>query len=307
VEVVQRRSVLEVDPDPGFESPVTFSGLLDDVTIIGERHEPMLALSIRGRTAQGTLLEELELKGDDPGLVSSLIGTSAVKGLRRRLAGLLDAGDGGRALRRLLWDLPMGLRVSSQAMLLDHPAITPPPPMGVHEAGVDQCAGWQRGGEMLRLIESSGGALPMQLSDEVVGDDHLGHLGPPALPALATRRRRLLRVDRADGVLRVHARHRDSYADPDGVERALHHWVVDVIAGAEDQVITAVSVRSLALPWRECPSAAGSGQRLVGRSFTELEELVPAEFTGTSTCTHLNDTYVSLAGVPELLVELEAR
>ena len=305
MDVVQRRSVLEVDPAPGFESPARFSGLLDDVAIVKGHHEPILELGIKGQTAQGALLEQLEIEGAEPSLVASLVGTSAVSGLRRRLAGLVDAGDRGKALRRLLWDLPIGLRVSSQAMLLDHPAITPPPPMGIHEAGVDQCAGWQRGGEMLQLIEVSGGALPMQLSDEVVGDDHLGHLGPPSLPALATRRRRLLRVDRGAGGLRVHARHRDSYADPDGVERALHHWVVDVIAGAEDQVITAVSVRSLSLPWRECPSAAGSGQRLVGRRFAELESLVPLEFTGTSTCTHLNDTFVSLAGVPELLAELD--
>ena len=54
------------------------------------------------------------------------------------------------------------------------------------------------------------------------------------------------------------------------------------------------------LPWVECPQALGSASRLVGATVDELRAVVRADFVGTSTCTHLNDTLRGLADLPAL-------
>ena len=58
------------------------------------------------------------------------------------------------------------------------------------------------------------------------------------------------------------------------------------------------------LPWFECPEAAGSAERLVGRPLDGLRASVRAEFLGTSTCTHLNDALRALEDVPALVRHL---
>ena len=55
------------------------------------------------------------------------------------------------------------------------------------------------------------------------------------------------------------------------------------------------------LPWAECPSAAASAERVVGRRVTELRAMVKEEMVGTSTCTHLNDLLSSLSQADQLV------
>jgi hypothetical protein len=55
-----------------------------------------------------------------------------------------------------------------------------------------------------------------------------------------------------------------------------------------------------ALPYRECPNAAPSSQRLVGAHLEKVVELVRHDFAGPSTCTHLNDTFRSLEDISRL-------
>jgi hypothetical protein len=61
-----------------------------------------------------------------------------------------------------------------------------------------------------------------------------------------------------------------------------------------------LSATPRALPWLECPAAAGSADRLVGTSVADVRSRVTASFTGTSTCTHLNDTLRSLEDIAVL-------
>jgi hypothetical protein len=51
------------------------------------------------------------------------------------------------------------------------------------------------------------------------------------------------------------------------------------------------------LPWRECPRAAASAERLVGMEVDGLRATVREQFVGPTTCTHLNDTMRSLEDV----------
>ena len=58
------------------------------------------------------------------------------------------------------------------------------------------------------------------------------------------------------------------------------------------------------LPWMECPGAVASAERLSGMPIAELRTRVRREFTGTSTCTHLNDTLRSLGDLEVLVGQL---
>jgi hypothetical protein len=51
------------------------------------------------------------------------------------------------------------------------------------------------------------------------------------------------------------------------------------------------------LPYPECPASGGSAARLVGSSIDGLRRHVRQDFTGTSTCTHLNDTFRALEDI----------
>jgi hypothetical protein len=301
--VVERRVLIEVQPGTGSFPPRDFRASLHDY--VDDSTEPTCSLALRGATDAAGELVDLELEGAETPLLESLVGQSAMRGLRRRLDPLRGGPPELIALRRLLWDLPIALMISSQALMVDHPAIPAPTPMTSALVGADQCSGWRRGGQMLTLIERSGGVLRTQLSDEVVTDEHLGDPAPLSLAPLASRRRRRIRARREADEVEFLDHQRDSYADPDGVERALHHWIVRGQAGGEPPAVEAISVESRALPWLECPAAAGSAQRLVGRPLAEVEGLVGAEFSGITTCTHLNDTLVALSSIPELLGGLE--
>jgi hypothetical protein len=54
------------------------------------------------------------------------------------------------------------------------------------------------------------------------------------------------------------------------------------------------------LPYHECPEAAASAQRAIGTATSGLRSRTRAEFTGASTCTHLNDVLRALEDVEAL-------
>jgi hypothetical protein len=103
--------------------------------------------------------------------------------------------------------------------------------------------------------------------------------------------RRARRLDLApDGRFDVHFR--DSHLADEG-EIVLHEYAVAgrVAGGA----IVEIEPQARVLPWTECPAALASAQRVVGVALDDLPAVVRADFRGTSTCTHLNDTLRSLA------------
>jgi hypothetical protein len=239
----------------------------------------------------------------------TLIGASAGSGFRGRTAALTEGDAEQRLLRRLCWELPITLRISGQQKVLKSmlEAAGGDAAAGVKMSlfFVDQCSGWREGGEMLTRIAANDGALVMNLGPErpqpAPPQHWLADTGE--LPLLATRRSRLLSVD-GD---RVSLSHRDWYSDNEGIVRALHEWDVsarlDLESGtsAQDVRFADVEVTHGRLPWRECPSAGGSGAWLNGRSAAEIDELISEDFIGIATCTHLNDTLRMFADVTDLL------
>jgi hypothetical protein len=128
------------------------------------------------------------------------------------------------------------------------------------------------------------------------------------LGSSAMRRRRRLDVvaDHSSGAThRLDVHFRDSHMDPDGVETVVHEYALDGTVDAGRGLVVSLAARALVLPWMECPGALASAGRLVGRPFGGLRSTVRREFTGTSTCTHLNDMLRSLSDVGALVGELE--
>ena len=84
----------------------------------------------------------------------------------------------------------------------------------------------------------------------------------------------------------------------------LHEYRLAVTVDPGTLVVGSSTAIARVLPWPECPGALASADRIVGKAVTVLRPLVATRFTGTSTCTHLNDSLRSLAGVQALVAAL---
>jgi Protein of unknown function (DUF2889) len=97
------------------------------------------------------------------------------------------------------------------------------------------------------------------------------------------------------------AHFRDSHADGDGTETIVHEYTVEGSVDAGTRTIASVAATVRVLPWQECPGAIGSAARTQGMTLSQMRDRVRADFVGTSTCTHLNDTLRAIADLDALL------
>jgi Protein of unknown function (DUF2889) len=165
--------------------------------------------------------------------------------------------------------------------------------------GRDMCAGFADGGTIMSVVDDTGRPpiVTGPVAGELTGADPWAWHDLPPLPPHSMRRAR--RTDVRPGPdPSVDILFRDSYVRPDGLETVIHEYAVTVRVGAGR--IAAIRATPRALPWVECPAAAASAERLVGVSLSGLRGFVRRTFTGTTTCTHLNDTLRSLEDVARL-------
>jgi hypothetical protein len=174
----------------------------------------------------------------------------------------------------------------------------------------DLCAGWAHEGTLMVTVRSTG-EIPVSTGPPAPSlersDDPLAWHPMPPLPPHAMRRRRRLDVVRPDGSGEPHrfdAHFRDSHMDQDGAEWVVHEYsatgAFDVVGGR----VLDIGAEARVLPWMECPGAVASAERLSGMPIAELRTRVRREFTGTSTCTHLNDTLRSLGDLEVLVGQM---
>jgi hypothetical protein len=171
---------------------------------------------------------------------------------------------------------------------------------------VDICAGWATPASLMVHIGRER-EIPTPDGPPAPDDAQGWHLMPPLEPG-SMRRQRLVERTGAD----VWAMFRDTYARPDGVTTVLHEYSVEATLtgdgvgsgsgddGGTERFVSCVATPRV-LPWAECPGAAASAGRLVGRRLDELAGLVRDELIGTSTCTHLNDLLASLSQAEQLV------
>lgn len=242
----------------------------------------------------------IESDPPEPAL-GALVGGSVSRGFRTRVdAAVPDHRDAATVLHLLLDDLPMAALISNYGSSREQPEFTLPPEAG--ERLTDLCAGWAAGATMLGAMASTG-IFPIPVGppapDLASADDPLAwHDLPPMVPRSVRRRRRL---DLASGdPLSLDVHFRDSHLGADDPEDVLHEYELAATVDPTTTEVRSAAARARVLPWPECPQAVASAGRIVGQPVSALRALVSADFTGTSTCTHLNDVLRSLAGVADL-------
>lgn len=251
-----------------------------------------------------TLVEVVTAPSD--ARVDGLAGRTVGRGFRAAVDDVLaDAVDRAAPLYLLLDDLPVATLISGYALLYrGDPAMDTVDPSRLQ---ADLCAGWATEATMLSAFRATG-RIPVPqgpLAADVVPADEAAdwHDMPPLDREGAMRRQRLVEVD--DGGA-VRAMFRDTHVDADGATTVLHEYFLRAAVDLATLVLSDVVATPGVLPWTECPSAAASASRLDGHATGALRDLVRREFTGTTTCTHLNDLLRSLADVGALVDLLPA-
>jgi hypothetical protein len=93
---------------------------------------------------------------------------------------------------------------------------------------------------------------------------------------------------------------RDTHMDRDGTVTIVHEYQLAAEVDPATFIVLSIEATPRVLPYRECPEAAASGQRVVGTSTSGLRARARTEFVGASTCTHLNDVLRALEDVDHL-------
>jgi hypothetical protein len=172
------------------------------------------------------------------------------------------------------------------------------------EIRVNICAGWTESGSIMTTAQRTG-EIPSVLGPRIaIGGDVIDAELPAehwTAPMGGTRRRRRLDLwNDGEAGLRFEEHFRDTYVEDADTDSVLHEYLAQGTIDPDEMVVSSIRAEALVLPWRECPRALGSTSRTVGLAVGDLRPRVRNEFTGTSTCTHLNDTLRALADYSEL-------
>jgi Protein of unknown function (DUF2889) len=235
---------------------------------------------------------------------TELVGAPAQGGFRAALRAALPVEVAAATpLHLVLDDLPGVLIASGYAW-----AVEPPPDAGPlrRTPPADVCSGWRSDGTMMLAIRRDGALPPMAgpAAPPLGAGDPDGWHETRVLDPGEVRRARRIDVRADGGALLVDAMFRDSYRDTDGDESVVHEYRLDARVDRATLRILTLDAEPRVLPWVECPAAAASGSRLVGRDVREVRALVGGTFAGISTCTHLNDLLRSLGDVAPLAAAL---
>lgn len=240
----------------------------------------------------------------------ALVGVAVAGGFRvRAREALAGEAERGTLLHLLVDDLPGASLVAGYALQRD-PA-WPAREVAFEQLGPmhDLCAGWAVDGTLFDVVRAEHRiAVPATaLVGEVEeADADAWHDRAPLSPGAMRRARRVdLVADGApDGSLGFDVHFRDSHRDADAGEGALHEYTVRGRYAPATRTLLVLDATAPVLPWVECPGALASVPRLVGASVDDLRTRVRTDFTGTATCTHLNDVLRSLADLPVLAAAL---
>jgi hypothetical protein len=169
------------------------------------------------------------------------------------------------------------------------------------------CTGFRPGSTALR---SDGASEPTtQSSTQVVSlvnpDDPPGWHELTEQTGVGFRRARRIDIWRDGADVRLNVGFQDTSTSPAGGRVAIHEYVVDAVADARTLELKYVHADPRVLPYRECPTAQGLAQRIVGSHMGQLRERVLELLPGILGCTHLNDVLRSMAETPQLLAALD--
>jgi hypothetical protein len=287
-------------------------GIKGDLLMVGGGRDLKTAESGHGATVgEGSMRLEISMPeqkvqsisaGGVEGKMQDLAGANIFGGFRRNLAAVAAGADDGSVGFTLLDDVPVATVIASYVPFAAGAVTAADRASFVQRLGV--CQGWKEGGTVETSLAGTGSvpvhpgppAPPLLM---VPGDPLAWHIDEPPKSG-SVRRLRCLDVW-LDGDVIVDGMFRDTHADDHGRERVIHEYRVRATADPVSLRILAITADPRVLPYQECPTVAQSAERLIGESLTGLRRRVAVEFSGVSTCTHLNDMLRSLGDIPYLM------
>jgi hypothetical protein len=309
---VRRTATLDILRPDGLDGLIVLRGEAGDVRTDDGGEKTVLASVAVDATVEVAPVPTLAHVTSRPArpALDRLAGHPAMSGLRGALRGAVpEEFADASPLALVLDDLPVAVLISGYANAVEPPDRRPAP---YRAPPADVCSGWRSDGTMMLTISRTG-SLPVLVGPPAPDLDALPHSGavhpPPVLPRHGMRRRRRMDVsweggpegrNVGSGVLTTTASFRDSYRDAAGDEQVVHEYVLRARLRRSDMMILDVLAEPRVLPWQECPAAAGSAGRLVGERAGTFRERLRQTFSGTSTCTHLNDLLRTLDDVVAL-------
>jgi hypothetical protein len=287
-------------------------GISGDLLMVGGGRDLKTAESGHGAAVrEGSMRLEISMPalkvrsvsaGGIEGKVQDLAGANVFGGFRRNLAAVAAGSDQGSVGLSLLDDVPVAAVIASYVPFAAGAVTAADRASFVQRLGV--CQGWKEGGTVDISLAGTG-SVPVHPGPQappllkVPGDPLAWHIDEPPEPGSV---RRLRRLDVwLDGDVIVDGMFRDTHSDTHGRERVIHEYRLRARVDPVSLRILAITAEPRVLPYQECPSVAQSAERLIGESLTGLRRRVAVEFSGVSTCTHLNDMLRSLGDVPYLL------
>ena len=303
-------SLDQIRPD-GVLGPLQLRGTASDLRTGSDGSSHLLgraALEVDVDFMQGRLITALCSAPVRPAL-QALVGASAATGFRARVDAAVPQERADQSLLyQLLDDVPVATLVSGYAV--GAAGVANVAPRIGHIVAADICAGWQTGGTiMLGMVQVGGPPTvtgPAEPTPDRDHDDAPTWLVDGTVPPHTMRRLRRTDVWWEGSSVRASSWFRDSHTAGDGHTTVIHEYDVELTVTPGSWQVTSCVATARVLPWVECPAAVGSAGRLVGQTLADLRAHVRSEFTGTSTCTHLNDQLRSLADVPRLAAALPA-
>jgi len=230
-------------------------------------------------------------------VADDLLGVAVGSGYRRRMTDWLDDS----LLGSLLDQLPHVVFLVGYTQMLDAPPEGESPAAQERlVARRDGCAAYAPTATIPTWIVRYGHQPvprgPVISPDHPSADWHTF----PALPPLSLRRARLLDVCPSEGGVTVRSMFRDTNVDRNSQSTVLHEYTLRVDLDDAHRVVD-VEATPRVLPWRECPAAASSADKLIGLAVSDLRSWVTPNLQGSTTCTHLNEAFRALADTDYLL------
>jgi hypothetical protein len=315
---------------PRVETPRRTPGAVRRTTVIDTTHPggpggELLLLS-QGRDARTRadgsleLLDTVELRArlapdrtllaveGGPAALQQLVGRRVAAGFRAALGEVLpEQARAGTVVHQVVDDWVGAALVAGLAELDAAGPVATDEQIAQQRANADYsrdlCAGWASDATLIATIDELG-VMPVNLGPPTPelrrADDPQGWPDTGELRAGDSRRTRRLDVSPENGDYLLDVHFRDSWVGSDEQSRVVHEYSLQGHFDPQTEVITSVVPSAHVLPWPECPAAVASATRVVGLSLEALRQTVRKDFTGITTCTHLNDVVRSLADLPLL-------
>jgi hypothetical protein len=302
---VRRTATIDATWPEGWDGSMQLTGRARDLATPADGSAPVVLAEgeLVVRAGADRTVEAIESRPSRPEL-AALVGARGGGRLRRMLAEVLpDERSAGTPLYLLLDDLS-GATLISRFAWSQWPTRWPrspgEQPIGTSGRRVEGiCTGFQTGASALTPDGRSRFIHDVRPVSSLLGADPFGWHDVDEPPGVSMRRARRIDVTVGD-VIAVDAMFQDSSTVEGGGRIAVHEYALTATVDPVSGVLTSVRAEPHVLPFRECPLAVLTVDRLIGLPVAGFRTGVPETLGGTAGCTHLNDALRALAEVPVL-------